>query len=80
MDISFKNRRFAEQCNKQRVLRKKQGLVRAKKIAQRLSALQAAETLSDMAYLPGRCHELKGDHTGLLALDLDHPYWLADKS
>ena len=26
--------------------------------------------------LPGRCHELKGDRAGSLALDLDGPYRL----
>ena len=76
MNISFKDHRFAEQCNKQRLLQRKQGLIRAKKISQRLTTLQAAETLADMNYLPGRCHELKGDHLGQLALDLDHPYRL----
>ena len=76
MKISFKDRRFAEQCNQQKLLRKKQGPNRARKISQRLAALQAADTLTDMKDFPGRCHELRGDHAGQLALDLDHPYRL----
>jgi proteic killer suppression protein len=27
-----------------------------------------------MRHLPGRCHELHGDSSGILSLDLDHPY------
>jgi proteic killer suppression protein len=43
---------------------------------QRLKAMGAAETLADMKFLPGRCHELRGDRAGELSLDLDHPYRL----
>jgi proteic killer suppression protein len=38
--------------------------------------LQAVDNLEMMRYLPGRCHELKGDRSGQLSLDLDHPYRL----
>jgi plasmid maintenance system killer protein len=48
----------------------------AKKIQQRLKDLRGAETLADMRYLPGRCHELRENLAGLLSLDLDHPYRL----
>jgi len=42
-----------------------------------LNELAAAETLEDMRQLPGaRCHELAGDLTGQLAVDLAHPYRL----
>ena len=51
-------------------------MVRAKRIQQRLKDLRAAETLADMRYLPGRCHELRENLAGLLSLDLDHPYRL----
>jgi plasmid maintenance system killer protein len=51
-------------------------VVRARKIQQRLVALRAAETLTDMRVLPGRCHELHGNLAGHLSLDLDHPYRL----
>ena len=46
----------------------------ADKIQQRFAELQAAETLADMRALPGaRCHELKGNLAGQLAVDLVHP-------
>ena len=54
----------------------KQGPIRANKIRQRLDDLRAADTLFDMKFLGGRCHELKGDRSGELSLDLDHPYRL----
>ena len=76
MEVSFEDADFAEICGNDRELRKRHGMVRAKKIQQRLKALQAAETLADTRVLPGRCHELHGDRAGQLSLDLDHPYRL----
>jgi plasmid maintenance system killer protein len=63
-------------CRSDRELRKRCGVVRARKIQQRLADLRAAETLADMRFLPGRCHELRGNLAGHLSLDLDHPYRL----
>lgn len=41
-----------------------------------MKQLQAADTLADMRLLPGRCHELRGDRAGELAVSLDGPYRL----
>lgn len=76
MDIDFKNKKFKKECNDQRLLEKKHGADRARRIRQRLDDLRAANTLEDMKYLPGRCHELGENLWGLIALDLDHPYRL----
>jgi len=76
LEVSFEDADLAEMCRSDRELRKKCGMVRAKKIQQRLKDLRAAETLADMRSLPGRCHELHGDRAGQLSLDLDHPYRL----
>lgn len=76
MIVSFENRKFAELCENQRKLRKKHGDKRAKKITLRLATLRAAETLEDMRYASGRCHELTEDRKEQFALDLDHPYRL----
>lgn len=76
MEVSFDDADFADTCRNERQLLKRHGLVRAKKIQQRLKALRAADTLADMRSLPGRCHELHGDRAGELSLDLDHPYRL----
>lgn len=74
MEVSFEDADFAHVCRNERELRKRHGLVRAKKIMQRLKSLGAAETPADLKSLPGRCHELHGDRAGELSLDLDHPY------
>lgn len=55
---------------------KKQGQERAKKIRQRLDDLLSANTLDIMRNVPGRCHELSGEKSGCLSLDLDGPYRL----
>ena len=76
LDINFNDKNFEEQCNNHKLLVQKQGPRRAKKIRQRLDELRAADSLYDMKFLGGRCHELKGDRSGELSLDLDHPYRL----
>lgn len=76
MDIVFKDNKFKEECNDQRLLQKKQGKRRAKCIQQRLDVLRAVEVLEDMRGLPGRCHELQHNRSGQFSLDLDHPYRL----
>jgi proteic killer suppression protein len=76
LEVTFDDRSLGEMCESDRELRKMYGLVRAKKIQMRITALRAAETLEDMRFLPGHCHELKGDLAGQLALDLDQPYRL----
>jgi len=64
------------ECNNQKLLVRRHGSVRAKKIRRRLDDLRAAETLEDMRHVPGRCHELGGTRSGQLSLDLDGPYRL----
>jgi plasmid maintenance system killer protein len=76
LNIIFQDPDFRDECNDFRSLRRHQGDNRARKIRQRLDDLAAAERLSDMRRLPGRCHELKGDRYGQLSLDLDHPWRL----
>lgn len=76
MIILFEDPNFQEECNNFKLSRKRQGEHRAKKIRQRLDDLQAANNLEEMRSLPGRCHELVGDHRGQLSLDLDHPHRL----
>lgn len=39
--------------------------------------MRACETLEDARTVPGaRCHELKGNRSGQLSVDLEHPYRL----
>jgi plasmid maintenance system killer protein len=76
LEVSFDDPDLAEMCASEKVLLRKCGTVRARKIQQRIKDLRAAETLEDMRKLPGRCHELHGNWAGHLSLDLDHPYRL----
>lgn len=76
MDILFKSSKFQKECNNQRRLQKQYGIVRAKRLRQRLDDLRAVQVLEEMKNLPGRCHELLHDRTGQFSLDLDHPYRL----
>ena len=46
-------------------------------LRRRLDDLRAADALADISHLPPtRCHELKGDREGQLAINLKHPYRL----
>jgi plasmid maintenance system killer protein len=76
LNITFASKAFEDGCNDSRLLNRKHGKDRAKRIRRRLDDLRAAATLEDMRNLPGRCHELIGTRTGQLSLDLDGPYRL----
>ena len=70
MKIVFRSSRLEALCSSEKALRRKYGPEGAKRIAARISDLEAAGTLAEMRMLPGRCHELKGDRRGDLAIDL----------
>lgn len=77
MDILFQDQRLAKVCNNESLLIRKHGPIRAKLLRRRLDELRAAENLEVLRSLPQvRCHELKGNRAGTLAVDLDHPYRL----
>ena len=73
MDIVFKEKKFENECNSQRLPKKQYGEKMAKKIRQRLDDLKAVIVLEEMRSLPGRCHELLHNRAGQLSLDLVHP-------
>ena len=74
MEVSFSTAKLAKICNSAKKLRGEYGPRMADLIQQRLAELKAADTLADMRSLPGaRCHELKGNLAGHLAVDLVHP-------
>ncbi|GGV01664.1 hypothetical protein GCM10010495_10980 [Kitasatospora herbaricolor] len=59
-------------CASERDMRRQYGALLARKIGQRLAALEAAENLEDLRPpAVGKCHELTGDYAGCLALNLD---------
>ena len=76
MDILFTSTKMLKICSDSRLRARRWGPRRAKIVGRRLDDLRAARCLEDIRYLPGRCHELKGDRRGKLALDLDGPYRL----
>ena len=70
MDITFETDRLARLMSSARDLRRRYGDIGAKKIRARLSQIEAADTLEDLRVMPGRCHELRGDRRGQLALEV----------
>lgn len=77
MDIVFVNERAAAEFNSLKALSRSYGVENARRILRRLDDLRAAENLEVMRPpFPGRCHELKGDRAGQLALDVKHPFRL----
>ena len=71
MEIAFETERLARLCNSQAALDRAYGAACAKRLRQRLQELEAVESLADMVF--GRPHELKGNRTGQLSVDLVHP-------
>jgi plasmid maintenance system killer protein len=76
LKILFQDPNFRDECNDFKLLKRRKGELRAKKIRLRLDDMADARNLSAMKLLPGRCHELTGNHHGHLSLDLDHPWRL----
>ena len=76
MEIVFPIRDDPRDWNETKRLVRAHNNQRAKLIRRRLDDLRAALSLEVMRNWPGRCHELKGDRTGQLSLDLDGPYRL----
>ena len=77
MDIVFKTSKLQKECSDAKQMLKRHGPQRLKLLQKRLTELRAAAVLENIFKLPqARCHELRGDRKGELAVDLDHPYRL----
>jgi len=73
MEISFATRKMQKLCNSEKEMRKGLDTRYAERLQQRLAEFKAADTLDDISRLPpARCHELKQDRKGQLAVDLIH--------
>lgn len=68
MEISFKDKKIRELCERQAVAEKKLGAACARKLRVRLSALEAASKVTEL--VAGNPHPLKGERMGQFALDL----------
>jgi plasmid maintenance system killer protein len=76
VDIFFQNGKLARVFNSEAQLRQKYG-ERAKFLNRRLYQMSAAGNLEELRSIPQmRCHELKGNREGTLAIDIGHPYRL----
>lgn len=74
MVILFDDNKLAKICNSSKELNRKYGSISGNKILQRLSELNACDSLADMKHIPGaRCHELHENRKGQFAVDLKHP-------
>jgi toxin HigB-1 len=76
VNIVFPSERMAAEFNSLKALSRSYGAEQARRILKRLDELLAADNLEVMRTLPGRCHELKHDRAGQLAIDVRHPYRL----
>lgn len=70
MEVHFATKKLAETLTQDKARVKTYGDVPARKIAIRINALKAAERLEDLRHVAGRCHELRGNRAGQLAVDL----------
>jgi len=77
LDITFGNRSLEKACNSAKQSDRRWGAENGKRIRQRLEDLAAFSCLADVPSRPPfRCHPLKGDRQGQLAVDVKHPYRL----
>jgi plasmid maintenance system killer protein len=77
VEVLFQDRKLEKVCRDEHRLNRKYGMECARFLEDRLDELRRAENLAAMREVPrARCHELKGNRAGTLAVDLRHPYRL----
>jgi proteic killer suppression protein len=77
MEIHYETTSMQRACSREKDMQRRWGNRIAAKLMQRLAELSAAGALADMRALPAaRCHELKAEWQGCLAVDLVHPHRL----
>lgn len=74
MNILFKSKQLENLCNSFESLKRKFSEKLTKQISRRLLELNAAQKLSHMRNLPGKCEELKGNRQGQLSVRLDRQF------
>jgi len=74
--IELASKDLGDEANDERLLRRRHDPQPARQLRQQLDDRRAAPALEVRRNLPGRCHELRGDRAGQLAVDLVHPYRL----
>jgi len=77
VEVLFQDRKLEKVCSDKSRLARKYGPVCAKLLKRRLDDLEDVKNLEAMRCVSqARCHELKGNRAGTLAVDLLHPYRL----
>lgn len=77
MKVEYKSKSIEKVCTDASVAGKKYGSKMAEKIQQRISEIEASETVEFMIqYRIGRCHALHGNRKNQYAVDLLHPHRL----
>jgi toxin HigB-1 len=77
MELRFKTNKLKKQCEDPVEAQKEYGSQIGIKLTQRVSELQSAFTLDDIARVPAaRLHKLKGSRKNEYAIDLVHPFRL----
>jgi plasmid maintenance system killer protein len=79
MDIYVSDNSLRSATEDEAACKRRYGADLAKKLALRLAALRAADSLADFwppKSGPERCHELKGGRAGTFSVDLKQPYRL----
>jgi proteic killer suppression protein len=77
MELRFKTVKLKKQCEEPTEAQKQFGLRIGNKLTQRVSELQSAVTLDDIARIPAaRLHRLKGSRKNEYAMDLVNQYRL----
>ena len=79
MEIIFAKRKLGAAMASHAARVRTFGAERANKLNTRLTQLYEIERLEEMRGLPGRCHELRGDRQGQLAVDVTKNYRLIFK-
>lgn len=82
MEIFASNRKLKASLEDEAVCRRRFGVPMTKKLRVRLAALRAADSLAVFwppNSGPERCHELKGNLSGIFSIDLVQPYRLLFK-
>lgn len=76
MEITFASRKLESALASDKSRVRTFGSEMAHRLARRMAQLHAAPNLEEMRSLPGRCHELREDRDGQLAVDVTKNYRL----
>ena len=77
MEVYYQNRKLEKAFGDESLLKRRYGPGCARLIQERLEDFASKKNLAELRSAPkARCHELKGNRAGTLAVDVEHPYRL----